>query len=133
MERAWEIFFASSSTASKTVPAREQRRAPAGGAGGLAARQADGEGLGDLLRVLLEGLEEGADLVEEDGPRRQLRLQFCVACEHGVILRARPPFVSPRLPSPNRRGRGVDRDRPAPSPGAAPPPPRTPRAAAPRS
>jgi hypothetical protein len=41
---------------------------------GLAARQPNRERLRDGLRILLEGLEERPDLVEEDSPRRQLCL-----------------------------------------------------------
>ena len=59
------------------------------------ARQADGEGLRDLFRVLLERLEERADLVEEYGLRRELGFQFSVTSEHEAILRRRFPFVSP--------------------------------------
>jgi hypothetical protein len=64
-------------------------------AGRLAARQPDRERLRDPLRVLLEGLEERPDLVEEDRLRRKLRLQLRVTSKHMAILRAEPHFVSP--------------------------------------
>src|SRR5215218_2182076 len=66
-------------------------------AGGLAARQPDRERLRDPLRVLLEGLEERPDLVEEDRLRRKLRLQLRVTSKHVAILRPEPRFVSPEI------------------------------------
>src|SRR5918997_217213 len=77
-----------------------QGHAPPSVARRLPARQADGEGLGDLFRVLLERLEERPHLVEEDGSRRQLRLQLYVTYEHAAILRAHNPFVSPENSAP---------------------------------
>src|ERR687889_582768 len=65
--------------------------------GRLAARQPDRERLRDLLRVLLEGLEERPDLVEEDRLRRKLRLQLRVTSKHIAILRPEPRFVSPEV------------------------------------
>src|SRR3712207_6709368 len=62
---------------------------------GLAASQPDRELPRNGLRVLLERLEEGPDLVEEDGPRWKLCLQFGVASQHGIILRRKPTSVSP--------------------------------------
>src|SRR5215216_1930325 len=64
-------------------------------AGRLAARQPDRERLRDPLRVLLEGLEERPDLVQEDRLRRKLRLQLRITSQHGAILRPEPRFVSP--------------------------------------
>src|SRR5215203_4000748 len=64
-------------------------------AGRLAARQPDRERLRDPLGVLLEGLEERPDLVQEDRLRRKLRLQLRVTSKHGAILRPEPRFVSP--------------------------------------
>ena len=66
-------------------------------AGRLAARQPDRERLRDPLRVLLEGLEERPDLVEEDRLRRKLRLQLRVTSKHGAILRPVPRSVSPKV------------------------------------
>src|SRR5215218_4182385 len=66
-------------------------------AGRLAARQPDRERLRDPLRILLEGLEERPDLVEEDRLRRKLRLQLRVTSKHGTILRPEPRFVSPKV------------------------------------
>src|SRR5215211_5439332 len=66
-------------------------------AGRLAARQPDRERLRDPLRVLLEGLEERPDLVEEDRLRRKLRLQLRVTSKHVAILRPEPRFVSPEI------------------------------------
>src|SRR5215213_3554535 len=66
-------------------------------AGRLAARQPDRERLRDPLRVLLEGLEERSDLVEEDRLRRKLRLQLRVTSKHVAILRPEPRFVSPEI------------------------------------
>src|SRR5918997_5880587 len=73
----------------------DPRQRDAALAGRLAARQPDRERLRDPLRVLLEGLEERPDLVEEDGLRRQLRLQLRVTSKHGAILRPEPLPVSP--------------------------------------
>src|ERR687889_2425597 len=66
-------------------------------AGRLAARQPDRERLRDPLGVLLEGLEERPDLVQEDRLRRKLRLQLRVSSKHGAILRPEPRFVSPKV------------------------------------
>src|SRR5687768_735425 len=63
----------------------------------LAARQTDRERLRDLLRVLLEGLEERPDLVEENRLRRELRLKLRVTSKHGAILRPVPLSVSPKV------------------------------------
>src|SRR5215207_8770333 len=66
-------------------------------AGRLAASQPDRERLRDPLRVLLEGLEERPDLVQEDRLRRKLRLQLRVTSKHVAILRPESHFVSPEL------------------------------------
>src|SRR5215211_5630813 len=61
----------------------------------LAARQPDRERLRDPLGILLEGLEERPDLVQENRLRRKLRLQLRVTSKHKAILRPEPRFVSP--------------------------------------
>src|SRR5215213_6626569 len=66
-------------------------------AGRLAARQPDRERLRDPLGVLLEGLEERPDLVQENRLRRKLRLQLSVTSKHKAILRPEPRFVSPKV------------------------------------
>src|SRR5215208_39300 len=65
-------------------------------AGRLAARQPNRERLRDPLGVLLEGLEERPDLVQENRLRRKLRLQLRVTSKHKAILRPEPRFVAPK-------------------------------------
>src|ERR671911_466243 len=77
------------------MPARPSLTRDAALAGRLAARQPDRERLRDPLRILLEGLEERPDLVQEDRLRWKLRLQLRVTSKHGTILRPEPRFVSP--------------------------------------
>jgi len=71
-------------------------------AGRLAARQPDRERLRDPLRVLLEGLEERPNLVEEDRLRRKLRLQLRGTSKQKAILRPVPRYVSPENVSRSR-------------------------------